>query len=137
MKSCSDIKGELGSAPAHRTGHWPGSRGTPGKFQITGVPLLGFACQFPWTRGGSLDTPCPVSPCSLSSGAGAGMTFGSTQTPSLARSSPCRGEQRGSYCLPAGCLLCQGGTRDCTWCSLTSLAPSLPLFYKQLVGFYS
>lgn len=105
-------------------------------FQSQGL-LLAFACQSPWTRGGFLDTPCPVSPCSLSSGAGAGVTFGSTQTPSLARSSPYRGEQRGSYCLPTGCLLCQGGTRDCTWCSLTSLAPSLPLFYKQLVGFYN
>lgn len=39
MKSCSDIKGELGSAPAHGTGHWPGSRGTPGRFLIPGAAL--------------------------------------------------------------------------------------------------
>lgn len=105
MKSCSDTKGELGSAAAHRAGHWPGSRGTAGEFQITGAPLglcLAFSMDTRWIFGCALPW--------ISSGAG--VTFGSPK-PLLWQGSPLAGGQRGAP-APKGLPALPRGTRHCT-----------------------
>lgn len=136
MKSCSDIRGELGSAPAHGTGHWPGSRGTPGRFPITGA-ALGFCLPVSMDTRGIFGYTLPCITLQPQQRGWGWRDLWFHPNPFSGTVFPLQGGAEGELLPPTGCLLCQGGTRDCTWCSLTSLAPSLPLFYKQLVGFYN